>query len=551
MTVGQTLATWSVMETIISVVGLDLRAAAEPSSSRCASQRSVARASTSAPPAPRWNAYAAGDGSTCGSRSIGLGRLSAARPPSPTWPSRIRRRSAMRRIRAIADCVGEASGRPASRWPAISFSAAMHSLVGVDAAGRPLTPLLTWADGRAEDQARRPADRSTRSRAAPAHRHAGAPDVAGGEAALVRRAASPDLFGAVRHWLGIKEFLLADLVDDDGDDPVVDAGIASGTGLVQPRGRASGTRRRSTTPASPPTGCPGRCRRRRSLRSRPTAARTPRAARRTAGGHRRGRRTAWRTSASAPSARGRSPARSARAGRSGSRSTAPGVDEQGRVFCYNLAPGRYVIGGAVNNGGIVLDWLRDAVAPDLAGRRIRAPCSTSPATAPVGKRRAALPAVPARRAGTALVQRAPGRLPRPDAASTSASTSPGRRWRGSACSWRSCSPRWGRRAPRSTRSGRPAASRAASCGAASSSTRSAARSATPRRPEGSSLGAALLGMTALGMLDSLDRAADLVPVASSSARAAGGRGLRPPAADLRAGLRRPGAGVRGAARPAD
>jgi gluconokinase len=33
-------------------------------------------------------------------------------------------------------------------------------------------------------------------------------------------------------------------------------------------------------------------------------------------------------------------------------------------------------------------------------------------------------------------------------------------------------------------------------------------------PEGSSLGAALLGMTALGMLDSLDRAAELVPVTS-------------------------------------
>src|SRR3954465_10443014 len=37
----------------------------------------------------------------------------------------------------------------------VSFSAAMHSLVGIDRAGDPLTPLLTWADSRAEDQAAR------------------------------------------------------------------------------------------------------------------------------------------------------------------------------------------------------------------------------------------------------------------------------------------------------------------------------------------------------------------------------------------------------------
>src|SRR4051794_24758277 len=37
----------------------------------------------------------------------------------------------------------------------LSFSTAMHSLVGLDGAGRPLTPLLTWADTRASEQAER------------------------------------------------------------------------------------------------------------------------------------------------------------------------------------------------------------------------------------------------------------------------------------------------------------------------------------------------------------------------------------------------------------
>lgn len=37
---------------------------------------------------------------------------------------------------------------------AISFSTAMHGLIGLDARYRPLTPLVTWADSRARGEAR-------------------------------------------------------------------------------------------------------------------------------------------------------------------------------------------------------------------------------------------------------------------------------------------------------------------------------------------------------------------------------------------------------------
>jgi gluconokinase len=47
-------------------------------------------------------------------------------------------------------------------------------------------------------------------------------------------------------------------------------------------------------------------------------------------------------------------------------SDVPGVDDRGRVFCYVLAPERWVIGGAINNGGSVLDWIGEALAPELA-----------------------------------------------------------------------------------------------------------------------------------------------------------------------------------------
>jgi gluconokinase len=44
----------------------------------------------------------------------------------------------------------------------------------------------------------------------------------------------------------------------------------------------------------------------------------------------------------------------------------PRVDEQGRVFCYVLVPGRWVVGGAINNGGNVLRWLTTVAGTDLA-----------------------------------------------------------------------------------------------------------------------------------------------------------------------------------------
>lgn len=37
----------------------------------------------------------------------------------------------------------------------------------------------------------------------------------------------------------------------------------------------------------------------------------------------------------------------------------PKTDEKERIFCYVLDEGQYVIGGPVNNGGIILRWLRD------------------------------------------------------------------------------------------------------------------------------------------------------------------------------------------------
>ena len=37
----------------------------------------------------------------------------------------------------------------------------------------------------------------------------------------------------------------------------------------------------------------------------------------------------------------------------------PKTDDKGRIFCYVLTEDHYCIGGPVNNGGVVLRWLRD------------------------------------------------------------------------------------------------------------------------------------------------------------------------------------------------
>jgi gluconokinase len=186
----------------------------------------------------------------------------------------------------------------------------------------------------------------------------------------------------------------------------------------------------------------------------------------------------------------------------------PRVDERGRVFCYVLAPDRYVVGGAVNNGGVVLDWLADAVAPDAADRdelleaaaRVPAGCggllflpyllgeraphwSGNPRAAYVGlvrehRRehllRSAIEGVSLQLAVVLAALESAGIEIREIRATGGFARSA--LWRGILAS----------------AFGRP-------IGFAAS-------------PEGSALGAALLGMTVLGMLDSLDRAAEIVRI---------------------------------------
>ena len=56
---------------------------------------------------------------------------------------------------AVGDAVRAAVAGADSDVAALAFSSAMHGLIGIDAGDRPLTPLVTWADTRAIEQAAR------------------------------------------------------------------------------------------------------------------------------------------------------------------------------------------------------------------------------------------------------------------------------------------------------------------------------------------------------------------------------------------------------------
>src|SRR5690606_11284051 len=37
----------------------------------------------------------------------------------------------------------------------------------------------------------------------------------------------------------------------------------------------------------------------------------------------------------------------------------PHLDADERTWCYAISPKRYLVGGAINNGGLVIKWVRD------------------------------------------------------------------------------------------------------------------------------------------------------------------------------------------------
>jgi gluconokinase len=258
----------------------------------------------------------------------------------------------------VADVVGQVG---ADRVAGVSFSSAMHSLLALDDNGRPLTPVLTWADTRAAAQAER-------LRADPAglalHRRTGTPIHPMSPLLKLAwfREVAPDLHARAAAWVGIKDWVVREMTGR----LVVDHSLASATGLMDLRtldwdGEALAIA--GVTPDRLPELVP-------------TTA--------TISGltHAAAAATGLGESTTVVVGAGDGPlanlgvgavhpgVAACSVGTSGAlRVTVdrPGVDPDGGVFCYALTSDRWVVGGAINNGGVVLDWVRSQVAGDSAG----------------------------------------------------------------------------------------------------------------------------------------------------------------------------------------
>jgi gluconokinase len=255
-------------------------------------------------------------------------------------------------LRAVT---AELGGAPVA---GISFSSAMHSLIGLDHDGKPLTPSITWADSRASDQAER-------LRATPdglaLHRRTGTPvhPMAPLAKLIWFKEVEPQRHRQVGHWVGIKDYVLLGLCEA----LVTDHSLASGTGLMDIHHLVwddEALRRAGVMPEQLPELVP----------TTSVLALGPQAA--AATGLAPGTPVVVGAGDGPLANLGLGAVRPGVAACSIGTSGAlrvmverPAVDPLGGVFCYALTPDRWVVGGAINNGGVVLQWTGEALAPDL------------------------------------------------------------------------------------------------------------------------------------------------------------------------------------------
>ena len=276
-------------------------------------------------------------------------------------------------VGAIRDAA-RAARAAGARIRGLSVSTAMHALVGVGADGRPLTPLLTWADTRAADEA----DGLRRS-TPELHLRTGTPlhPMAPLSKLMWWRAHQPETFAAVARWGGLKELLLGGL----GGGWTIDHSCASGTGLMdletlewdQEALELAGVEPQKLGRLVPATEVL-------ELGSDAAAelgldAGTPLVA-----GAGDGPLANLGVGAVRPGVAACS------IGTSGALRLIverPAVDAERRVFCYALMPHRWVVGGSINNGGVVLQWANETLAPDL-GDHAEAQLTDLAASVPAG-----------------------------------------------------------------------------------------------------------------------------------------------------------------------
>ncbi len=141
---------------------------------------------------------------------------------APTGAVRLPSRTLADLVGQVLDQVVDVSGALAPEVVAAGISCFFHSICGLDAAGRPVTPVLSWADGTSAGEA---AALRTQIDPAWAHRVSGVPLHASYWPARVVRLRQEQ--PRIRRWAGFPELLAESLTGR----VAVSRSMASGTGL--------------------------------------------------------------------------------------------------------------------------------------------------------------------------------------------------------------------------------------------------------------------------------------------------------------------------------
>ncbi len=238
----------------------------------------------------------------------------------------------------------------------ISFSSAMHSIIAMDKNDQPLTPCITWADNRSAHWATKIKEDLNgkdiyRRTGTPIHPMSPLCKIAWMEHD------QPDLAKQTKKYIGIKEYIFYQLFGDY----VVDYSIASAMGLMNLKalkwdqqalevaGISEDKLSRLVSTKEIMTGC-----HKLFAEEMGILPETPFVI---------GASDGVLSNIGVNSIKKGEVA--VTIGTSGAIRTVipkPHTDEKGRIFCYALTEDHWVIGGPVNNGGMVLRWIRDEFA---------------------------------------------------------------------------------------------------------------------------------------------------------------------------------------------
>ena len=289
-----------------------------------------------------------------------VGRASCTYPlhhPRPGWAEQEPGLLLSAAEETIATVIRETAVLPA-QIEALSLSTFFHALIGMSGGGGYLTPAITWADTRAAADA---AGLRRSSLSEELYRATGCPPhpMYPFYKFLWLRREEPEVFASSRRWSMVKDLLLWRWTGHW----VLDYSVANGTGLWNMQKQTwdewalelAGLERQCLPDLVPTTTI--------LPLTEQAAARmgllggTPVVA-----GAGDGVLSSLGAGAIIPGIL------AAMIGTSGAlryASDRPRTDPQGRVWCYHLTEGTWILGGSLNNGGLVWRWFRDQLAREL------------------------------------------------------------------------------------------------------------------------------------------------------------------------------------------